>query len=278
MDNGSIFTGGADVKWSQPSQTVRVGIARAHGRITIRVAGELDVASAPVLARELQRAVEMPECRVVLDLSRVTFCGTDGVTLLLEARQRAVAAGGSLVVERAHSAVLHPLRLCGDADGLRIVQELATAPLSLHDRRLRLSVVSAALSAAFEITGARLGNAQLYEPDHGVLRIAAQQGFHHPFLTFFETVADRESACGVAAQDGEPILVDEVASSPLFLGTPALDVLEEAGVGACASVPITSRDGVLLGVVSTHDEQARRWTDEERRALAGLSRAAHLLC
>ncbi|WP_405652037.1 GAF domain-containing protein [Streptomyces sp. RK9] len=266
------------MEWSEPSRSVSVGVARADGRVTIRVAGELDIASVPVLARELHRAVERPVGRTSLDLSRVTFCGTAGVDLLLDARLRAAAAGGSLAVERAHSAVLRPLRSCGDAEGLRIAQELATAPLSASEQALRLSVVSAALSAAFEITGAPMGNAQVHDPAGGVLRIVAQRGFHHPFLTFFETVADRETACGVAAQDRKPVLVEEVTASPVFLGTPALDVLEEAGVGACASVPITSGDGALIGVVSTHHAQATEWTDEQRRALEGLARAAHLLC
>ncbi|MFF1699407.1 GAF domain-containing protein [Streptomyces sp. NPDC058257] len=278
MCRGSGLTGGAGVEWPQSSRSVRVGVARMDGRSTIRVAGELDVASVPVLARELDRAVEESAGRVLLDLSRVTFCGTEGVALLLDTRLRAAAAGGGLVVERAHSSVLRPLLLSGDEEGRRIARELATTPLSENDRRLRLSVVSAALSAAFEITGAPMGNAQLYEPAGGVLRIVAQHGFHHPFLSYFETVADRETACGVAAQDGKPVLVDEVAASPVFLGTPALDVLEEAGVGSCVSVPIASGAGALIGVVSVHHEQARRWTDEQRRALEGLARAALFLC
>ncbi|MGW5869109.1 STAS domain-containing protein [Streptomyces sp. NPDC055239] len=270
--------GGVGVQWDQPSRTVRVGVARADDQVTIHVAGELDVDSVPVLARELHRAIERPTARILLDLSRVTFCGTAGVSLLLDAHTRAAAAGSSLVVERAHSAVLRPLRVCGDVAGLRMVQELATAPLSANERRLRLSVLSAALSAAFEITGAPMGNAQLYEPEGGVLRIVAQQGFHQPFLSYFETVADQETACGLAAQERTPVLVEEVASCPFFIGTPALDVLEEAGVGACASVPVLSGDGALIGVVSTHHQQAKRWTDEQRHALGRLARAAHPLC
>ncbi|MGW0908300.1 STAS domain-containing protein [Streptomyces sp. NPDC002853] len=270
--------GAGRTEWPQPSGSLRIGVARADGRVTLRVAGELDMASVPVLDRELRHLMEHPDHRILLDLSRVTFCGTEGVALLLDAGLRATAAGGSLVVERAHSAVLRPLRLSGDAEGLRIVRELATAPLSEGERNLRVSVVSAALSAAFEINGAPMGNAQLYEAESGLLRIVAQRGFDHPFLSYFETVADRETACGLAAQDRRPVIVDEVAACPLFIGTPALEVLQEASVGACVSVPITSADGTLIGVVSTHHERARRWSDEQHRALEGLTRAAHLLC
>ncbi|MFF0745430.1 GAF domain-containing protein [Streptomyces sp. NPDC004111] len=264
-------------RWNLTSGTLwvgRTGVAGVDAQVTIRVAGELDVASVPVLARELHRAVDRPAGRTVLDLSRVTFCGTEGVGLLIDARVRAMAAGGDLTVARAHSAVLRPLQLCGETGGLRIAEEVTSAPLSAHERRLRLSSVSAALSAAFGITGAPMGNAQLYEPDDGVLRIVSQRGFHHPFLSFFESVADRESACGAAAQDRSPVLVDEVAASPLFLGNPALEVLEEAGVGSVVSVPITAPDGTLIGVVSVHRPQARSWTAEERRALTALARAA----
>lgn len=134
MGAQSGFRGGVRTEWPQPSRTLRVGVARADRRITLRVAGELDVASVPVLDRELRRAMERPAVRVLLDLSRVTFCGTDGVALLLDARLRATAAGSSLVVERAHSAVLRPMQLSGGAEGLRIVRELATAPLSEGER------------------------------------------------------------------------------------------------------------------------------------------------
>ncbi|MFD9072000.1 STAS domain-containing protein [Streptomyces lasiicapitis] len=48
------------MEWSEPSRTVRVGVARMDGHVTIRVAGELDIASVPVLARELHRAVARP--------------------------------------------------------------------------------------------------------------------------------------------------------------------------------------------------------------------------
>ncbi|MFJ2769822.1 STAS domain-containing protein [Streptomyces sp. NPDC087300] len=268
--------GAAGVEWSRSSRNIWVGVARASGTVTICVSGELDINSAPVLARYLYRAVERPS-RVVLDLSRVTFCGTAGVDLLLDARGRATEAGGGLTVERAHSAVLHTLEACREPEAWLIAAEVRTMPPPPHEQRQRLSVLEQALLVAFEITGAPMGNAQQYDQTAGVLRIVAQRGFHHPFLSFFETVADRETACGVAAQDHRPVLVDEVTTSPLFLGTPALDVLVDSGIGSVVSVPVTAHDGTLIGVVSTHHPRPTHWTREQRRTLTALTRAARLL-
>ncbi|MET8690355.1 STAS domain-containing protein [Streptomyces sp. NPDC004732] len=265
------------VQWSKTSSALPVSVVEGDGRVLVRVAGELDIASVPDLAKALQRAVEHPCGRVLVDASRVTFCGTAGVELLLHTARQARAAGGSLVLQRAHSSVLRALQLCGDAEGERMARESATVPLPRHERLLRLSVLSAALSAAFTITGAPMGNAQLYQPQDGTLQIVAQRGFQQPFLTYFATVADRDTACAVAAQDRLPVLVDDVAASALFYATPALDVLQEAGVGACVSLPITAADGTLIGVVSTHHPHATRFTDEQRRALQRLGTAAHLV-
>mgnify|MGYP006170783557 CR=1 FL=1 len=150
------------MEWSEPSRSVSVGVARADGRVTIRVAGELDIASVPALARELHRAVERPVGRTSLDLSRVTFCGTAGVDLLLDARMRAAAAGGSLAVERAHSAVLRPLRSCGDVEGLRIAHTYTReAPPGWTGWRGRIYAAMLADAAELQVvavaaTGAKL--------------------------------------------------------------------------------------------------------------------------
>ncbi|MEI5101037.1 STAS domain-containing protein [Streptomyces sp. PmtG] len=263
------------MEWSQPSQNVRIAVS-GGARVTIHVAGELDIATAPVLARALERAGDR-QGRVGLDLSRVMFCGTAGVRLLMDFWHGGTPAGGDVVVERAHSAVVRALRACGEPEARLLAHSGARAPLSDTERAQRIDLLSGVLDAVFQITEAPLGNAQLHDPASGLLRIVAQRGFHRPFLTYFESVADRETACGVAADDREPVFVEEVASSPIFLGTPALDVLADADVGAVLSVPVTSLDGALIGVVSVHEHRATRWTAERRAALTRLCRASCLL-
>lgn len=79
-----------------PGVVVRTGWNRPFRTVT--VAGELDVASAPDLARPLADAIEERPLGVVLDLMSVTFFGASGITAVLSATSRAKAHGVGLVV------------------------------------------------------------------------------------------------------------------------------------------------------------------------------------
>ena len=129
------------------------------------------------------------------------------------------------------------------------------------------------LEAAIEMTGAEMGNIQLLD-GAGVLKIAAQRGFEAPFLEFFDEVHDGQAACGAAMQRGERVIVDDVQQSPVFLGTPALQVLLEAGVRAVQSTPLVTREGRLLGMFSTHYPAPHRPTERALRMLDILARQA----
>lgn len=254
--------------WSAPAPRLRLAVSRVADRTVVHVAGELDAPSVPALAHVLGR-LESRASRVELDLSRVTFCSLAGAELLVHAHRQAAAGGASLTVRRAHSAVLRTLRLCSEPAGLRSARAHQPAKERPHARAL----LRDALLLALRLTDAPMGNAQLYDPSSGVLRIVAQRGFGWPFLNYFETVQDRESACGIAALDQLGVFVEEVRCSPVFLGTPALDVLEDAEVGAVASLPIAAPDGTLVGVVSLHHRRPVTWSDEQRRTLESLARA-----
>ena len=83
-----------------------------------------------------------------------------------------------------------------------------------------------ALDAAIDIAGADMGNIQLLEPANGRLKIAASRGFSAPFLDFFATVsAHTNSACGATLVNRMRIMVEDVATSYLFVATPALDIM-----------------------------------------------------
>ena len=69
-----------------------------HGAwVEVIVLGELDLASAPELRRELRRAIVAGPV-VVVDLSAVALIDSVGLGLLVGAHRRARDAGGSLVV------------------------------------------------------------------------------------------------------------------------------------------------------------------------------------
>ncbi|MBB2949185.1 anti-anti-sigma factor [Actinoplanes lutulentus] len=64
--------------------------------IVVTVRGNLDLDSAPSLAVGLDQALSRDEPRVVVDLSRVEFCDSIGLSTFVVGHNRARAAGGWL--------------------------------------------------------------------------------------------------------------------------------------------------------------------------------------
>jgi hypothetical protein len=141
-------------------------------------------------------------------------------------------------------------------------------------RRFRQSMLLAVVDAAIRVAGADMGNIQLFEPASKVLRIQAQRGFSQPFLGFFDCVDHGVAPCGVAFKLRSPVTVDEVEKSRIFLGTPALEVVLDAGVRAVQSTPLITPSGRTLGVVSTHWRRPWRPRDTELRLLDLVARSA----
>jgi len=130
------------------------------------------------------------------------------------------------------------------------------------------------LDAAIEITGADKGNIQLLEVGSGALTIVVQRGFDDRFLTFFAKVHnDGVSASRAALTSRERVVIEDVAQSPIFAGTPALEVMLEAGARACQSTPLISK-GKVLGVLTTHFGRPHRPDDRVLRLVDLLARQA----
>ena len=105
------------------------------------------------------------------------------------------------------------------------------------------------MDAAVAIVGAKFGTLQLLEDNS--LRIVSHYGHHQPFLDFFASAENVASVCGEAMQRWERVIIQDVETSSLFVGTSSLDVMRKAGVRAVQSTPIVSRTGELLGILTT---------------------------
>ena len=62
----------------------------------------------------------------------------------------------------------------------------------------------------------------------------------------------------MALQTVQSVVISDVADSPLFLGTQALEVLLNAGVRAVQSTPLMARTGRVIGMISTHHRRPTR--------------------
>ena len=92
-------------------QTLRVRVQAGPPTITVLVAeGELDHDSRRILQRNAREVLESGGCRLVIDLTRVTFCDSGGLSLFVELHRQAEAAAGWVRLAGAHGMVLSVLK------------------------------------------------------------------------------------------------------------------------------------------------------------------------
>lgn len=96
------------------------GILVHEDRLAVRliVRGELDLVTAPVLARHLDGAIAGGRDVVEVDLADVTFMDLRGVNALIDARSALEADGRRLALHAPSDGVRRTLELCGVGDAL----------------------------------------------------------------------------------------------------------------------------------------------------------------
>jgi len=94
---------------------------RQDGRVVLRLHGELDMATAPRLQRDLDAALDARPAGIALNLQELTFMDSSGIRVLLSAARRASEAGCPLVLRNPCRSVRKALRLTG-ADQLMAIE------------------------------------------------------------------------------------------------------------------------------------------------------------
>jgi len=131
------------------------------------------------------------------------------------------------------------------------------------------------LDDVIALHGAEYGNIQLPVDDE--LAIAAQRGLSAPFLKTFRRVRQSDGcACGRAMRLRMPVIVSDVETDPEY-ATFRKDA-KIAGYRSVQSTPLFTKDGNLLGVVSTLFAQVHEPTPIEMQTLRTYSvvAAGHL--
>ena len=104
---------------------LRVDVRSENGAALLSVAGELDLASSPVLERELERAFGDDPGLVIIDLRDLEFMDSTGLSVLIRAHNRAQETGKKLGIVNGSRQVRRLLSLTGVADRLTIVNDPA---------------------------------------------------------------------------------------------------------------------------------------------------------
>jgi two-component sensor histidine kinase len=130
------------------------------------------------------------------------------------------------------------------------------------------------LSAAITITRADKGLIQLFDVATASLRIAAQQGFAAPSVSFFASADDNGSACGAPPRQLRRVIVEDVLTGDAFLGQISKQVLLDEKVRAVTSTPLAGGEGAVLGLISVHFHEPRHPSAWELHFLDLLLRQA----
>jgi anti-anti-sigma factor len=111
---------------------LRVEVRRERGATVLTLAGELDLASGPVLEEELERAIGGDAEQLIIDLRALDFIDSTGLSLFVQANQRMQSGGRRLGLVRGGSQVQRLLEVTGIADVLAVAD--TPEELLSHDR------------------------------------------------------------------------------------------------------------------------------------------------
>jgi len=160
----------------------------------------------------------------------------------------------------------------------RLAEE-AIALKRLHDSSSRLwqtcdldDGLVEMLRGSIKMMGADKGIVQIVNP-RGVLAIAAQEGFDHPFLEFYKEVSvEDNSASGRALRAGHRIIIEDIETEEE--SAPFRSIALAARYRAVQSTPLMAREGRLLGILSTYFCNAHRPSDHQLQILDLYARQA----
>ena len=161
-----------------------------------------------------------------------------------------------------------------------VLAEDLRAMTQLHQLVARLVHCQDLDSALHEILDATLammeadkGTIQLFDSLQQNLRIGAQRGFEEPFLRAFGAVdASDHSVCGRALKEGRRTMIPDILEDDRF--APMAEVARDAGVRAVLSIPLLGRNGVPMGMLSTHWREPTQPSERATRMLDLYARQA----
>ena len=134
------------------------------------------------------------------------------------------------------------------------------------------------MDAAVNIMHSDFASMQMHYPEHGSggeLRLLAFRGFRPQAAKFWEWVgADSQCSCGVALRAGRRIIVSNVEMAEFLAGTADLATYLATGIHAVQSTPLVSRNGKIIGMISTHWRKPHQPSERDLQLLDIVARQA----
>jgi anti-sigma B factor antagonist len=92
---------------------LRIEVRHGTERVIVRMVGELDMATAPLLQSAIDAAELGPKAMVVLDLQQLRFIDSTGLRAVLQVRERCRERGQEFAVTRGSAQVQRLLSVTG---------------------------------------------------------------------------------------------------------------------------------------------------------------------
>lgn len=165
--------------------------------------------------------------------------------------------------------------LASERESVERLQQVATKLISAQGMEALYEEILDALQA---IMGAHLASIQMFCPERGSsgeLRLLGHRGFSKDAAKRWEWVSTTtNTTCGQALRTGQKVAVPDIRKCDFMTGTEDLEGYLDAGVRAAHTLPLVSRSGALLGMVSTYWREPHEFSASELRALDVLARLA----
>ena len=97
----------------QGEPSIEVALTREGDDATIRVSGEVDLATSPKLRDACLRAITESAGPVTIDLGEVTFLDSSGISVLVQAHQRLGAEGRVIRIDPVSAPVRRVIEISG---------------------------------------------------------------------------------------------------------------------------------------------------------------------
>ena len=164
------------------------------------------------------------------------------------------------------------------AKELEATKQLQAASALLIEGGNSTALYQKIVDAAVAIMGADFASLQKFHPERGAggeLHLLAHHGFTANAAVFWEWVESASKCfCGAALNSGKRVVVEDVEACDFMEGGEDLKNYLAAGIRAGQSTPLMSRDGRMLGMVSTHWRTPHTPTESDLRVFDVLARQA----
>ena len=165
----------------------------------------------------------------------------------------------------------------GQAD-IDLLHGISTALIAEQDHTALYGKI---VDAAITITGSQFGTMQLLCPlgdrsgNGGKLGLLCSRGLPDEAVTFWEWVsAEAYSSCTKALKSGRREIIHDFEQWDAISNTEDLFAFRRTGIRSAQTTPLLSRDGHLLGMISTHWNEPHTPSERDLRLLDILARQA----